>query len=106
MLDDAIGKARGVRYRFELEVHRPDLAPHEIRREERVPSKVEGRLFLASHKIPAGAEVPLRVTGPAEDDVELDWDGYLAIPEQADRAYHLRIEEGRTEADSAGTKRR
>ena len=35
-----------------------------------------------------------RVTGPAEEDIELDWDGYLAIPDQAARAYHLRIQQG------------
>ena len=46
-----------------------------------------------SHDIPAGAEVPLRVTGPAPEDVELDWKAYLAIPHQADRAYHLRLEQ-------------
>jgi hypothetical protein len=90
MLDDVIGKARGVTYRFELEVHRPAQAVYTISRVGRVPAKVEGTLFLESTPVPAGAEVPLRVTGPTEEDVELDWDAYLAIPDQADRVYHLR----------------
>jgi hypothetical protein len=30
-------------------------------------------------RVPRGAEVPLHVTGPGPDDVEIDWDGYLAI---------------------------
>jgi hypothetical protein len=94
MLDDAIDRTTGVRYGFELEVHRPDRSTYSLMREERVPAKVEGTLFLTSHKIPANAEVPLRVTGPGEEDVELDWNTYLAIPDQAARAYHLRIQNG------------
>jgi len=77
-----------------LEVHRPDQATYSLQREERVPGKVEGTLFLASHKIPAGAEVPLRINGPGKEDIELDWNAYLAIPDQAARAYHLRIQNG------------
>jgi hypothetical protein len=93
MLDDVIDKASGASYGFELEVHRPDRPPYELARKVRVPTKVEGTLFLGSHKIPAGAEVPLQVTGPDEEDVELDWDAYLAIPHLRDRAYHLRLQE-------------
>lgn len=95
MLDDLIDKGTGARYGFELEIHRLDQPTYTITREARVPTKVEGILFLGTHKIPAGAEVPLRVTGPGEEDVELDWDAYLAIPDQAARAYHLRIEQSR-----------
>ena len=91
MLDDLIDKTTGVAYGFELEVHRPDRPAYELARRTRVPTKVEGTLFLRAHKIPAGAEVPLRVTGPNEEDIELDWDAYLAIPHQRDRAYHLRL---------------
>jgi hypothetical protein len=91
MLDDLIDRGRGIRYGFRLEVHRPGRPPYEVAREVRVPARVEGTLFLRSHKIPAGAEVPLAVNGSGDDDFELDWDGYLAIPNQADRAYHLRI---------------
>jgi len=94
MLDDVIGKAAGVPYRFELEVHRPDRAPYTAVRKIRVPSKVEGVLFLRESSIPARAEVPLQVTGPGEEDIELDWDAYLTIPDQKARAYHLRIENG------------
>ncbi len=94
MLDDLINKGTGVAYGFELEVHRPDRPTYTLARRTRVPTKVEGTLFLESHEIPVGAEVPLRVTGPDEEDVELDWDGYLAIPDQRDRAYHLRIKQG------------
>jgi hypothetical protein len=94
MLDDLIDKSTGARYRFELEIHRLDRPTYTITRETRVPTKVEGTLFLETHKIPAGAEVPIQVTGPEEEDVELDWDAYLAIPDQAARAYHLRIEQG------------
>jgi hypothetical protein len=93
MLDDLIDKTTGAAYGFELEVHRPDRPPYELARKVRVPTKVEGTLFLRSHKIPTGAEVPLRITGPEEEDVELDWDAYLAIPHQRDRAYHLRLDE-------------
>lgn len=92
MLDDLIGKAAGVPYRFELEIHRPDRADYELDRRERVPSKVEGTLFLRSHSIPPGAEVPLVVEGPGEDDISLDWDAYLELPDQKARAYYLRIE--------------
>lgn len=92
MLDDLIDKTTGAAYGFELEVHRPDRPPYELARKVRVPTKVEGILFLRSHKIPAGTEVPLRITGPAAEDVELDWNAYLAIPHQRDRAYHLRLE--------------
>jgi len=94
MLDDLIDKTTGFAYGFELEIHRLDRPPYTLARRTRVPTKVEGALFLESHAIPAGAEVPLRVTGPDEEDIELDWDGYLAIPDQRDRAYHLRIEQG------------
>jgi hypothetical protein len=94
MLDDLIDKTTGVVYGFRLEVHRPDRPIYELSRRTKVPTKVEGTLFLESQKIPAGAEVPLRVTGPGEEDVELDWDAYLAMPNQRDRAYHLRIEQG------------
>src|SRR5262245_47765467 len=80
MLDDLIDKATGASYEFELEVHRPDRAAYELTRRTRVPTKVEGRLFLRSNKIPAGAEAPLRITGPGEDDFELDWNAYMAIP--------------------------
>ena len=90
MLDDVVGKARGIAYRFELEVHRPGQAAYTISQDTRVPSRVEGTLLLKASSVPAGAEVPLRVTGPAPEDVELDWDAYLAVPDQADRAYHLR----------------
>ncbi len=95
MLDDVIDRGRGVPYRFELEVHRPDRATYVASRQVRVPSKVEGTLFLESHTIPPGVEVPLQLNGMGEDDFELDWDAYLAIPQQADRAYHLRIEAAR-----------
>ncbi|HZO05035.1 MAG TPA: hypothetical protein VFB52_01490 [Solirubrobacterales bacterium] len=95
MLDDLIGKAAGVPYGFELEVHRPDRPTYTLARRQRVPSKVEGILFLRSHSIPAGAEVPIRVSGPNPEDIELDWDAYLAIPDQSARAYHLRIEQSR-----------
>ena len=95
MLDDVIDRGRGIPYRFELEVHRPSLPVRTVVREERVPAKVEGTLFLKSHKIPRGVEVPLRLKGTGEDDFEIDWDAYLAIPHQADRAYHLRIEAAR-----------
>lgn len=91
MLDDAIDRARGIPYGFQLEVHRPERAPYTRSLSARVPAKVEGTLFLRSHPIPPGVEVPLRVTGSGAEDFELDWDGYLAIPGQADRAYHLRI---------------
>ena len=95
MVDDLIDRARRIPYRFELEVHRPDRAVYTLVQEVRVPAKVEGTLFLKSEKIPRGVEAPLQVTGAGDGDIELDWDGYLAIPDQADRAYHLRIEAGR-----------
>ena len=95
MLDDVIDRTRGIPYRFELEVHRPDRPAYESVREERVPGKVEGTLFLKSHKIPAGVEVPLQLNDTGDEDFEIDWDAYLAIPHQADRAYHLRIEAAR-----------
>jgi len=94
MLDDLFTKARGVPYRFDLEVHRPDRPPYPAVRQMRIPSKVEGTLFLSSHAIPAGVEVPLLVKGGGDDEFELDWDGYLAVPLQADRAYYLRTQTG------------
>jgi hypothetical protein len=93
MLDDLIDKTTGAAYGFELEVHRPDRPAYELAWKVRVPTKVEGTLFLESHKIPAGAEIPLRVTGPGEEDIALDWDAYLGIPRQRDRAWHLRLRE-------------
>jgi hypothetical protein len=108
ILDDLIGKAAGVPYRFELEVHRPDQATYTLLREERVPTKVEGILFLESHSIPAGAEVPLEVKGPGSEDVELDWGAYLAVSDQKDRAYHQRIDAQRSlkaRLDAEGKKR-
>jgi hypothetical protein len=96
MLDDLIDKGRSIAYRFRLEVHRPGRAAYELTRDIRVPRKVEGTLFLESQKTPAGAEVPLRVTGTGAEEIELDWDAYMAIPDQSARAYHLRIRNGYT----------
>jgi len=50
MLDDLIDEGRGISYRFRLDVHRPGRAPYELTRDVRVPSNVEGTLFLQSHK--------------------------------------------------------
>lgn len=95
MLDDVIERALKSPYRFELEVHRPGRPMTVVVRQERVPGKVEGTLFLSSNKIPAGAEVPLVETGPGPDDFRLDWDAFLAIPHQADRLHLLRDAEAR-----------
>ncbi len=79
-------------YQFELEVYRLDRPACTMTHRERVLSKVEGTLFLESNSIPVCAEVPIRVTGPNEEDIGLGWDGHLAISDQAARAYHLRIQ--------------
>jgi hypothetical protein len=75
----AFDKLAGVRYRFVLDVRRPGMEPYRIEQRVRIPSKVQRSWLEGEVRVPKGAEVSLRVTGPGPEDVEIDWDGYLAI---------------------------
>ena len=88
----AIEKLTGIPYRFVLDVRRPDLAPYRIEQRVRIPSKVQSGGLQGEVHVPSGAEVPLRVTGPGAEDVEIDWEGYLAMPGRKKAAEQLRAE--------------
>jgi hypothetical protein len=93
LTDLAAEALTGIPYRFVLEVrHRPGMAPYRIELQARVPSKVQRSLTQGEVHVPAGAEVPLRVTGPNPADIEIDWDGYLALPGRKQEAERLRAE--------------
>lgn len=78
----AFDKMAGIPYRFVLDVHRPGMEPYQIEQRVRIPSKVQRSFLEGEVHVPRGAEVPLRVTGPGPEDVEIDWDGYRALPER------------------------
>ena len=80
LVDIAIDAVGGIPYRFVLEVHRPGLEVYRLPMTVRIPSKVERTLMQGSQRVQAGTEVPLHVTGPAPENVAIDWDGYLARP--------------------------
>jgi len=88
----AIEKLTGIPYRFVLDVRRPGFEPYRIEQNVRVPSKVQTSLTQGEVRVPRGAEVPLTVTGPGPADVEIDWDGYLALPGRKQQAERLRAE--------------
>jgi hypothetical protein len=82
----------GIPYRFVLDVRRPGMEPYRIEQDVRVPSKVQRTWTQGEVHVPAGTEVPLRVLGPGPADVEIDWDGYLALPGRKQQAERLRAE--------------
>jgi hypothetical protein len=92
LADLAMDAVSGIPYRFMMEVHRPGLAAYRIEQRERIPSKVQRTWTQGEQHVPAGTEVPLRVTGPGEEDVEIDWEGYLAMPGRKQQAERLRGE--------------
>lgn len=92
VVDMAIDAVASVPYRFVLEVHRPGAAAYRIEQRERIPAKVQRTWTQGEQHVPAGTEVPLRVTGPGPDEVEIDWDGYLAMPGRKQAAERLRGE--------------
>jgi hypothetical protein len=92
LTDLAAEALTGIPYRFVLDVHRPGMEPYRIEQKVRVPSKVQRTLTQGEVHVPSGAEVPLRVTGPGPEDVEIDWDGYLALPGRKQTAERLRAE--------------
>ncbi|KAA1427404.1 hypothetical protein [Nocardioides antri] len=89
---DLIDRARGIPYRFVLEVYRPGIAPYRLERRERIPAKVEGSYFGSEHRVQKGAQVPLTVTGPEPEDVAIDWEAYLALPGRMRQTKRLEIE--------------
>ena len=92
LVNMAIDRATGIPYRFVLDVRRPGFEPYRIEQNVRVPSKVQSSLTQGEVRVPRGAEVPLTVTGPGPADVEIDWDGYLALPGRKQQAERLRAE--------------
>jgi hypothetical protein len=92
LTDLAAEALTGIPYRFVLDVHLPGMEPYRIEQKVRVPSKVQRTLTQGEVHVPSGAEVPLRVTGPGPEDVEIDWDGYLALPGRKQTAERLRAE--------------
>jgi len=94
LLSMAVEKATGVPYRFVLDVHRPGMTVYRIEQRVRVPSKVQSTWFEGELHVPSGVEVPLRVTGAGPEDVEIDWEGYLALPARKEEAERLRAEAG------------
>lgn len=90
LTDLAAEALSGIPYRFVLEVHRPGTEPYRVEQRVRVPSKVQRSWTEGEVHVPAGAEVPLRLLGPRPEDVEIDWDGYLALPGRKQRAERLR----------------
>jgi hypothetical protein len=90
ILDLAIDRAAGIPYRFVLDVHRPGIEPYQIEQQVRIPSKVQRSWTQGEVHVPPGTEVPLTVTGPGFEDVEIDWHGYLALPGRKQRAEQLR----------------
>ena len=85
LVDLALDAVAGIPYRFVLEVHRPGAAAYRIEQRERIPAKVQRTWTQGEQHVPAGTEVPLRVTGPGPDEVEIDWEGYLAMPGRKQR---------------------
>ncbi len=92
LADLAIDAVSGIPYRFVLEVRRPGMEPYRIEQRERIPSKVQRTWTQGEAHVPSGTEVPLRVTGPGLEDVEIDWEGYLALPGRKQAAEQLRAE--------------
>jgi len=92
LTDLAAEALTGIPYRFVLDVRRPGIEPYRIEQKVRIPSKVQRTLTQGEVHVPSGAEVPLRVTGPGPEDVEIDWDGYLALPGRKQAAERLRAE--------------
>ncbi len=92
LVDLALDAVSGIPYRFVLEVRRPDMASYRIEQRERIPSKVQRTWTQGEQHVPAGTEVPLRVTGAGPEDVEIDWEGYLALPGRKQAAERLRGE--------------
>ena len=92
LADLALDAVTGIPYRFVLEVHRPGNAAYRIEQRDRIPSKVQRTWTQGEQHVPAGAEVPLRVTGPGPEDVEIDWEGYLGMPGRKQHAERLRGE--------------
>jgi len=90
LADLALDAVSGIPYRFVLEVHRPGIAAYRIEQRERIPSKVQRTWTQGEQHVPAGAEVPLLVTGPRPGDVQIDWEGYLALPGRKQEAERLR----------------
>lgn len=89
---DFIDRARGIPYRFVLEVHRPGVPAYRLERRERIPAKVEGSYLGYEHRVPKGATVPLTLTGPGPEEFDIDWDGYLAHPDRMRQTKRLEIE--------------
>ena len=89
---ELVDRVRGIPYRFVLEVHRPGVAPYRFERRERIPAKVEGTYTGYEHRVPKGAQVPLTVTGPAPEDVTIDWDAYLAMPGRMRQTKRLEVD--------------
>ena len=88
----AIDRATGIPYRFVLDVRRPGFEPYQIEQKVRVPSKVQRSVMQGEVHVPRGAEVPLVVTGPGPSEVEIDWEGYLALPGRKQQGERLRAE--------------
>jgi hypothetical protein len=91
MLDDLIDE--GARHRLSVQAGGPSARPGCVRADARRPGAEQGR----GHPVPRVPEDPGWHRGPAATDgngaeeIELDWDAYMAIPDQSARAYHLRI---------------
>jgi len=94
LLDMAVEKVAGVPYRFVLDVRRPGMARYQLEQRVRIPSKVQHSWFEGEIHVPRGTEVPLIVTGPGPEEVEIDWEGYLALPGRKEQAERLRAEAG------------
>jgi hypothetical protein len=92
LVDVALDAATGIPYRFVLDVRRPGFEPYRLEQWVRIPSRVERTWTQGAAQVRAGTEVPLTVTGPAADDVEIDWDGYLAMPGRKQQTAQLAAE--------------
>jgi hypothetical protein len=92
LTDIAADALMGIPYRFVLDVRRPGMGPYRLEQRVRIPSKVERSWTQGEVHVPAGAEVPLRATGPGPEDVEIDWEGYLALPGRKQAAEQARAE--------------
>jgi hypothetical protein len=71
LVDVALDAATGIPYRFVLDLRRPGFESYRLEQWVRIPSKVERTWTQGSVQVRAGSEVPLTVTGPGAEDVEL-----------------------------------
>lgn len=66
-------------YRFRLEVRVPGHQPYEVQGKFKVPRKAENTSVLSrANKLQPGLELPVRVASGALQDVEVDWERFLA----------------------------